>query len=1127
MEVWWFSRVVAHHPYAILAAVFVFSSTCLIVPLATNKFPDFSDPQMGFEARGTPLAQRLTAWYNLMKATGAQGELVDNPIEYYDYLLKLNKQNSTELFNGTKTIPGILRKKPKSKKKKGKKFNKLSNDTLMEVNDNESKDQWDELLKLRNKNHLERIDNHENHLDDAFFCHVPTSSYARVVIGSESGENNLWSLDGVLAQCHIDAMLRANPKFPSICETRADHGLEGHKCCRSWSPANYVAFLSNRTSCLGVTENDLSRVETLLKRCAYFYRNNHLTADCAEDFNCQKQVPPECYAHNAPYHLLHFLLDSNFIRQNAAQNSSNVTLDVAMLFLPIAVSSATLDFYKSITPDGLSYGNFRVLGMEFGLKSTLFDRLLVSDSSLLLSGFAFVTICIWVYTSSIILTVATLLAVIFSLGISYAIYTLVIRITFFPFMNLLAIVVAVGIGSDDAFIFCKVWEQGKQKKVSNGGLTKLVQETLKHAVPSMLVTSLTTAVAFFASIVSNVTAINCFSLFSGMTVIANFFLMITWLPASVIVAEHCRTVMLSPANFMVRKIIRPLKVFTEKVAESFGNCLLHMVVDLRWLWLPLLGATALAGGIVVFSFPGLRLPDSPNFQLFDSSHPFERYDLLYARKFWFERRELGEGGGLLPLRFVWGVKPIDNGDYLDPSSRGELIWDETFDISSQKSQIWLQKFCQNLRTQSFYHNTLGPLLSNCFIESFRSWMARRCEDIIDPRISRSPCCESSTYPYKPEVLRRCVAEASADLYRTPTYLWTRGGVVAGGIKYSKNSVKPLAHQTHDNSTPPMSEPKIMALIVEYDSTYSYSLSFAEMNEFYSKVESWMQRQLITAPPGMRSGWFVSHLEFYELQRTLYEGTIWAMGVSMILAFVVLALVTLNLLVSLYAIITIGGAILVTVAGLVLLGWKLNVLESVAVSTAIGLAVDFSLHYSVSYRACKSKKNIDRVKAALGQMGGPTLMAAATSGASGALMLPSHVLAYIQIAIFLILIMGISWMYATFFLCPLLAVIGPSPNFAQFHYASLKKYLPCFRNKNNENTEENNQGNKANWRSRPGRGILSESNLSTSSTVCQLHSTEVELLSSRLPPLESLPQSSSSPLLYFDSNHSESGNNRRK
>lgn len=113
-------------------------------------------------------------------------------------------------------------------------------------------------------------------------------------------------------------MLRANPEFSAICETQADHGARSHKCCRSWSPANYVAFLSNRTSCLGVTEMDLIKVESLLKRCVYFYRNRHLTADCNEDFKCQKQVPPECYAHNAPYHLLHYLLDSDFIPQHVS-----------------------------------------------------------------------------------------------------------------------------------------------------------------------------------------------------------------------------------------------------------------------------------------------------------------------------------------------------------------------------------------------------------------------------------------------------------------------------------------------------------------------------------------------------------------------------------------------------------------------------------------------------------------------------------------------------------------------------------------------------------------------------------------------------------------------------------------
>jgi hypothetical protein len=34
----------------------------------------------------------------------------------------------------------------------------------------------------------------------------------------------------------------------------------------------------------------------------------------------------------------------------------------------------------------------------------------------------------------------------------------------------------------------------------------------------------------------------------------------------------------------------------------------------------------------------------------------------------------------MPLRFVWGVKDIDDGDYLDPSDRGLIQFDETFDV---------------------------------------------------------------------------------------------------------------------------------------------------------------------------------------------------------------------------------------------------------------------------------------------------------------------------------------------------------------------------------------------------------------------------------------------------------------
>lgn len=311
MEMWWFSRVIAHHPYTILMIILIFSSTCLIVPLAIKKFPDFSDPQLGFEARGTILAQRLIAWQNLLESNKPRGQLVDNPLEYYHYVQQLNQQN---LQNPIIQNYSWIEKKPKNKKKGGKKYQKQINKE--EIDKIEIKDKWEELIELKNKNKLDMTKDYKNqdYIDNEnFFCNLPSSAYARVVIGRNSKDSNLWSMEGVLAQCYIDAELRSNSHFSSLCQMSIEYNNSKQKCCRSWSPANYVALLSNRSSCLGVTENDLSRVETLLKRCIYYYQNRRLTSNCAEDLNCQKHVPTECYMHNAAYHLLHYLLDTDFI----------------------------------------------------------------------------------------------------------------------------------------------------------------------------------------------------------------------------------------------------------------------------------------------------------------------------------------------------------------------------------------------------------------------------------------------------------------------------------------------------------------------------------------------------------------------------------------------------------------------------------------------------------------------------------------------------------------------------------------------------------------------------------------------------------------------------------------------
>lgn len=114
------------------------------------------------------------------------------------------------------------------------------------------------------------------------------------------------------------------------------------------------------------------------------------------------------------------------------------------MFLPLACSTAMLPYYHEIENIDLEYEGVSVVAMEFGIKSALFDECLLRDAWLMTSGGLFVVFCMWIYTGSVFLTIMTIIAIVFSLGISYFMYVLVFELRFFPFMNLLATVVAVG-----------------------------------------------------------------------------------------------------------------------------------------------------------------------------------------------------------------------------------------------------------------------------------------------------------------------------------------------------------------------------------------------------------------------------------------------------------------------------------------------------------------------------------------------------------------------------------------------------------------------------------------------------------------------------------------------------------
>lgn len=94
-----------------------------------------------------------------------------------------------------------------------------------------------------------------------------------------------------------------------------------------------------------------------------------------------------------------------------------------------------------------------------------------------------------------------------------------------------------------------------------------------------------------------------------------------------------------------------------------------LVINYALFWVIGLGLFGLASAVFVLYWPKLELPDTPTFRLFTSNHPFEVYEAKFKELFWFEKMYTSSESFKLPIRFVWGVESIDNGNYLDPTSR--------------------------------------------------------------------------------------------------------------------------------------------------------------------------------------------------------------------------------------------------------------------------------------------------------------------------------------------------------------------------------------------------------------------------------------------------------------------------
>lgn len=364
-------------------------------------------------------------------------------------------------------------------------------------------------------------------------------------------------------------------------------------------------------------------------------------------------------------------------------------------------------------------------------------------------------------------------------------------------------------------------------------------------------------------------------------------------------------------------------------------------------------------------------------QVFYTAHPFEVYRDKMLDQFHFEIENDVQGMVNVQLQFPFGIKGEDNGNHLDPDDRGKLEFVNSFEIFSSRSQEWMLDFCDDLLGDSM---TVRPERYRCFFDVSRQVLeSARC-DYPEFNLTVPDVCCNTTFPVPSTDAMTCYTDYSF-IALVGTLANSTNTTLVGAPIYTRTTGE-LVAMTH---------------VIETD--FVWSSNYGVIERYYLRYERFMTRTMTSAPRSVASGWFAgaygNEFFLYDLQTTMLEGTISGISLSLGVGFAVMLVTSMNIIITIYSMVTIIFIIGVTVGSLVLMGWELGVLEALVITLTVGLSIDFTIHLAVAYKVSPHADRLSRSNDAIKTVGSAVTMAAVTTFLSGAAITLGRVLSYYQ------------------------------------------------------------------------------------------------------------------------------------
>jgi len=653
----------------------------------------------------------------------------------------------------------------------------------------------------------------------------------------------------------------------------------------------------------------------------------------------------------------------------------------------------------------------------------------LNSDIILATGSAVITaVAILVHTRSIWITIIGLFQICLSFPLSYFVYKIIFGLQYFPVLNFIGIFVIFALGADDIFVAVDKWKNIRLDYPS-ATTEEVAGMTLPDAAGAMLLTTVTTAVAFFGTALCQVAALRVFGIFCGLLVLIDYFMCILlvfpalciydkWLSRGNNFCCSCHVCKKRPSeNSKATENGEEAKgvengeeisslpnsnldyakneVNTAAAEELRGiekNSFIRRVIlgfyfyfhKIRWL----VFIVSIAA-IIVSAFFAARL-ELPK----DSTVRFLNKDVEYEKNYHWRQnlletvleKSLGNRATV-----TFGITPADTGNHNNPRSGSRLVLDETFDPSTNEGQVYMLDFCNRFFEQEF----ASPYFNQeCPVAAFNEWLGEMANSATPENVYTNFCGNADGLPMPQEYFDLCLFEW-AELKKVPHVLQRNGSVKVIYFYYRSR--------------------------VRFDRPYN------ELHNEWNLIEDWMNVERAMAPAGAKNV-FQSSGDFwwYDTNKAIQKSAYVSAGIALAFASCIVLISSRSVVLMLFALVTIGYVLTSTTAMLVASGWKLGFLESICFAILVGVSCDFVIHFGHAYAYLPGNvSRHERTKYALVRMG-PSILAAAFTTICAALIMVFTVVAFFQQFAKILLFTILQATIGSFFVYTALAdCIGPS------------------------------------------------------------------------------------------------------